>query len=456
MSERPNVTMLRNGWSIAGALLTTVAAVVFLVVFLADQFGLHTNPYLGIVFFVVLPAFFVLGLLMMPFGGWLERRRRRRGRAPAAWPRLDLSEPAGRQRALLFVALTGANLVIISLASYRGIEYMDTPQFCGQVCHQVMKPEFVAYQSAPHARVACVECHVAPGAAGLAEAKLSGVRRVVAALRHSHARPIPPLRGGRLPARETCERCHWPEKTHGDVIKRVAEYANDERNSETITTLRLKVGGGSEPLGAASGIHWHINVANEIEYLAADEMAEVIAWVRLEDRNGVVREYVRPGARPETSNGNQRRRMDCMDCHNRPSHPIAPSAARAVDEQLALEAIPKDLPFVRRESIRALEVEYPTEGEAMAGIARALGDFYRGAYKDVSDARRSDVDRAVRAVQGVYRRNVFPDMRVTFGTYPNHIGHVDAPGCFRCHNDELVAKDGRTIGQDCGTCHSIE
>lgn len=435
--------MLRNGWSIAGALLTTVTAVVFLVVLLADQFGLHTNPYWGIVSFVVLPVFFVLGLLLIPFGGWLERQRQRGGRAPAAWPRLDLSEPASRQRALLLVALTAANLVIIALASYRGVEYMDTPQFCGQICHQVMKPEFVAYQSAPHARVACVECHVAPGAAGLAESKLSGVRRVLAVLRNSHARPIRPLLAGRLPSGETCERCHWPETTHRGVIKRIAAYANDETNSETVTTLRLKDG-------------VHVNVAGNIEYLAADERAETIAWVRLEGRNGVVREYARSGAAPEAVSASQRRRMDCIDCHNRPSHPIAPSATRAVDEQLALGAIPKDLPFVRRESVRALETTYPTEGEAMAGIVRALGDFYRGVYKDLHDARRSDVDRAVQAVQGVYQRNVFPEMRVTFGTYPNHIGHVDAPGCFRCHNDELVAGDGRTIGQECGTCHSIE
>jgi hypothetical protein len=456
VADTPNGSVLQNGWSIAGALLTTVTAVVFLVVFLADLFGLHANPYLGIVFFLILPAFFVLGLVLIPVGGWRERRRRRHGRAAARWPHIDLNDPVGRQRALIVVALTAANLVIISLATYRGVEYMDTPQFCGQVCHQAMRPEYTAYQTAPHSRVPCVACHVGPGASGLVEAKLSGVRRVVEVLRGSYDRPIPPLRGELLPARDTCERCHWPEKIHGDVVKRIAEYASDEQNTESVTTLRLKVGGGSERLGVASGIHWHMNVANEVEFVAADPMHETIDYVRLKDRSGAVREYVRAGTSPEQFAGRERRRMDCMDCHNRPSHPIAPTAARAVDQQLALQAMPKTLPFVRREAVKALEAEYDTEDEALAGIARALGDFYKGNHAGLYEKQRQDVDRAIEATQGIYRRNVFPDLRVTFGTYPNNIGHVDSPGCFRCHNDELATDDGRKISQDCESCHIIE
>ena len=146
--------------------LTTISAVLFLVVFLADLFGLHTNPYIGVVFFLFLPALFVLGLVLIPLGAWLERRRRAAGR-PAAegwWPRIDLNDPTVRGRAVLVFALTMANVVLVSLAAYRGVEYMDSPQFCGQVCHTAMKPEFVAYQDGPHSRVACVQCHVGGGA----------------------------------------------------------------------------------------------------------------------------------------------------------------------------------------------------------------------------------------------------------------------------------------------------
>jgi hypothetical protein len=450
------VAWLRNGVSIAGAALTTVAAVIFIVVFLADLFGLHTNPYLGIVFFLILPALFVAGLLLIPIGGALERRRQRRGGPAAAWPQLDLNRARHRQITLAVIALSAANLVIIALATYKGLEYMDTPAFCGQVCHVPMKPEFVSHQAAPHASVACVACHVAPGASGLFEAKLSGVRRVVAAVRGSYARPIPPPVGELIPARDTCERCHWPEKFHGEVVKRIVEHGADETNTESVTTLRLKVGGGSERLGTASGIHWHMNVANEIEYVAADPKLETISYVRLRDRSGQVREYFAPGLTAEQVAAAPRRRMECMDCHNRPAHPIAASSARAVDQSMALGQIPKNLPFIKREAVRVLEAEYPDEPQALDAIARELTGFYAGSYGELYQKGRAEIERAVRGVQAVYRQNVFPEMRVRFGTYVNNIGHVDAPGCFRCHDEEKATVDGRKISQDCELCHTME
>jgi hypothetical protein len=319
-----------------------------------------------------------------------------------------------------------------------------------------MKPEFVAHQSAPHAKVACVRCHVAPGAAGFMESKLAGVSRVVAVARNSFERPIPPPLGELVPARDTCEQCHWPEKLHGDVVKRVAEYATDEANTESVTNLKLHVGGGSERLGVATGIHWHMNVANEIEYVATDAKFEAIAYVRLQDRTGAVREYFAPGTSPEQIAAGRRRRMDCMDCHNRPSHPIAASAGRAVDQSMARDQIPRNLPFIKREAVKVLETGYPSETSAMAEIARALNDFYRGSYPALVSSRAPDIQRAVEGVQSVFRQNVFPEMKVGFGTYVNNLGHIDSPGCFRCHDDEKATKEGRKIGQDCELCHTIE
>ena len=229
--------------------LTTISAVVFLVVFLADLFGLHTNPYIGIVFFLILPGIFVFGLILIPLGAWIERRRRAAGKAPSAlqWPRIDLNDPAQRSAAVLVFALTMANVVIVSLAAYRGVEYMDSVQFCGQACHTVMKPEFVAHEGGPHAHVKCVDCHVGPGASSFARAKLAGTRRVLAVTFHTYSRPIVPAAGQLVPARDTCEQCHWPEKFHGDKIRRVVEYADDEKNTESVTTLRVHVGGGDGP-----------------------------------------------------------------------------------------------------------------------------------------------------------------------------------------------------------------
>jgi nitrate/TMAO reductase-like tetraheme cytochrome c subunit len=453
-----NVRLIRTPISVVGMVLTTISAVLFLVVFLADLFGWHTNPYLGIVFFLILPTVFLFGLALIPIGAWIERRRRAGGRAPSEvhWPRIDLNDPAQRTTAVIVFAVTMANIVIVSLAAYRGVEYMDSPQFCGQVCHSVMKPEFTAYQDGPHSRVRCVQCHIGPGASSFAKAKISGARQVLAVTFHTYARPIPSPVQNLRPARDTCEQCHWPEKYHGDKVRRVYEFAPDEKNTESVTVMQVHVGGGSERLGIAQGIHWHMNVANEVEYIATDDKRQVIPWVRVRDRFGNVREFTAEGVTAEQLAKGERRRMDCMDCHNRPSHTMAATPERAIDELIARGAIPRTLPFVRREAVKALKVSYPTQEVAGEGISRTLRDFYRSQYPQAYLSQRPDVEKAVQATETIYRRNVFPDMNVQFGTYPNNIGHMDFPGCFRCHDDNHKSKEGKAIGQDCESCHKIE
>jgi hypothetical protein len=439
-------------------LIVTTSAVLFLVMFLADLFGLHTNPYIGILFFLVIPGIFIVGLLMIPIGAYFTRRRIQQGHAPALpqWPRLDLNDPIQRRAVFIFVTLSLANIVIVSLAAYRGVEYMDSVQFCGQVCHTVMKPEFTAYQDSAHSRVVCVQCHIGPGATWFARSKLSGTRQLFAVAFHTYSRPIPSPVEELRPAREVCEQCHWPEKFHGDMIRKVYEYADDENNSETVTTLQVHVGGGSERLGVAQGIHWHMNVANEVEYIATDDKRQVIPWVRVKDRFGNVREYVAEGVTPEQLARGERRRMDCMDCHNRPSHAFAGTPERAVNEAMARGEIPRTLAFVHRESVKALKATYPSQDEADREISRALRDFYRSQDPATYMGLRQDVEKAVQATTAIYRRNVFPEMNVQFGTYPNNIGHMDFPGCFRCHDDNHKSKDGKSIGQDCDSCHTIE
>jgi hypothetical protein len=455
---RRDVRLIRSPISVIGMVLTTMSAVLFLIVFLADLFGLHSNPYIGIVFFLVLPGFFLLGLVLIPLGAWLERRRRRAGKPPSElrWPKIDLNDPVARRTAVMIFTLTLTNVVIVSLAAYRGIEYMDSVPFCGQVCHSVMKPEFVAYQDSPHSRVTCVQCHIGPGASWFARSKVSGMRQVLAVTFKTYSRPISSPVQNLRPARDTCEQCHWPEKFHGDKVRRVYEYGDDEKNTESVTTLNVHVGGGSERLGIATGIHWHMNVANEIEYIATDDKRQVIPYVRLKDRFGNVREYVAEGTKPEELEKGERRRMDCMDCHNRPSHPMAPTAERAVDEAISRGEVPRSLPFVRREAVKAIKSSYPTETAATEGIARALREFFRTQYEPTYMTKRQDVEKAVVAAQRAYQRNVFPEMNVQFGTYSNNVGHMDSPGCFRCHDDNHKSKDGKTIGQECDTCHSID
>lgn len=453
------VRLIRSPIAVVGMVLTTVSAVLFITVFLADLFGLHSNPYLGILFFLVFPAMFLAGLVLMPLGTWYERRRRAAGKAPSElhWPRVDLNVPAQRRTAIGIFALTMANVVIVSLAAYRGIEYMDSVAFCGQVCHEVMKPEFTAYQDAAHSRVACVQCHTGPGASSFVRSKVSGVRRVVGVALDSYPRPIPSPVHDLRPARDVCEQCHWSAKRHGDVVRRVTDYADDEANTASVTMLQMHVGGGGgERTGGAAGIHWHAGADADIEYVTTDEARQVIPYVRMSSADGSVAEYFAEGVTPEDVAKGERRRMDCLDCHNRPSHTMTATAERAVDRALAAGEIPGNLPFVRREIVKAVKASYPSQDVAAESIGNAIREFYRAQHATVFAAQRQDVERAVSGAGRVYRRNVFPEMRVGFGTYPNNIGHTDSPGCFRCHDDSHKTRDGKVIGQDCDTCHSVQ
>ena len=443
----------RNPISIAGVLFSTVGAIFFLIFFLLDVLGMHSNPYIGMLFFLILPGVFIFGLLLIPVGMWRERRRRLAGKAERSWPRIDFNIPRHRNIAFLVMTLTFINVVIVSLAAYSGVHYMDSNEFCGQVCHTVMEPEYSAFQDGPHSRVGCVQCHIGPGAPWFVQAKISGLRQVLAVAARTYSRPIASPVHNLRPARETCEQCHWPEKFHGDKVKVIREFASDEANTETTTTMQIHVGGGSDKLSIATGIHWHMNVANVVEYIATDEKRQVIPWVRITDRTGAVREFVAEGVTAEELAKGERRTMDCVDCHNRPGHLFDPSADKAVNRAIAMGMIPRTLPFVKREATAALDESYATTQAADEKIAQRLREFYRTNYNAMYMGRRQDVERAVVGTQQLFRKNVFPTMNVTWGTYLNNIGHMDSPGCFRCHDDNHKTKDGKTIGQDCSFCH---
>ncbi|MBM3821209.1 MAG: cytochrome C, partial [Acidimicrobiia bacterium] len=296
----------RNPLSLVGAAIATAMAALFLALFLLQIFGYLVNPYIGIVVFVAVPAVFLFGLILIPVGAW---RAARRPAGEPEWPVFDLRQPHQRHVAAAVVALTLVNLLIVSMAAYGGVHYMESTGFCGQVCHTTMEPQFVAHRSGPHARVACVSCHVGGGAEAFMQAKLTGVRQLVHVTSGNVPRPVPPPPELLQPARNTCEQCHWPEKFHGDRVRILREYADDEANSESATTLRVRVGGGSAALGVGTGIHWHMNLDNEIEYIATGPAGETIPYVRLRRRDGTVREFTVDGTTPEQLAAGTRRRM---------------------------------------------------------------------------------------------------------------------------------------------------
>lgn len=430
---------LRNRIAAFGIALATASGVVFLFLFGLELLGLLHSPYSGILVFVLVPALFVLGLLLIPIGLWGRRRQ-------------ALAATTGA--ALWFVtAATLVTIAILSFASYGAVEYSESQQFCGQSCH-VMEPEFVAHQSGPHGRVPCVACHIEPGAQGFLKAKLNGTRQLAHVVSGRYPTPIPsPPVVGIPNVHTSCEQCHWPDRFIGDVIKVVHEFADNEKNTETTTTLRMHVGGPISGTGGGVGIHWHMNRGNQVEYVALDAKLEQIPYVRVSMRDGQVREYFADGVSSGDLIGKPRRHMVCIDCHNRPAHRFGTTPERSVDAALGARQISAELPFVRREAVRALTVDYSNREAAMTAIATSMRKVLEPRLGSASPAA---LQQAIEVTQNIYRTNVFPAMKIGWGTYNNQIGHMTTLGCFRCHDDNHKTAEGKVLGQECESCHTIE
>ncbi len=441
----------RNPTSLVGVAVATATGVLFLGLLVLETLGLLRNPYVGLLLFVAIPALFLVGLMLIPVGIWRRRRRLALGGTTEDWPVIDFRMARTRLVVVTLAVLTLVNGLIVSLAAYGAVHHMESASFCGTTCHTTMEPEYAAYQVSPHARVACVACHVGPGAGALIESKVAGTRQLWQLLSNNVPTPVAAPVQSMRPARDTCETCHWAETSRGDTLRQIRDYADDKPSTETVTTLRLHVGGGRSALNTGSGIHWHMNVDNRVEYITTDGQRQTIPWMKVTDRHGRAKEYTTPGTTPAQLAHGEHRVMDCMDCHNRPAHTFAPSAERAIDGAIALGQIPRDLPFVRREAVAAVKASYASNDAALSGIDARLRQVYRAEASSPSDT----LALTVAGVQDVYRHNVFPAMKVGWGTYPNHLGHVDTPGCFRCHDDSHKTPEGAALGQDCESCHEV-
>ena len=440
----------RSPLGVLGASLTTASALIIVSLFAFELVGFTGSAYIGILTYLILPVFFLLGLAMIPLGVVRQRRRERRGEAAGGFLVLDFNRDRLRHIALVVAVLTAVNVVILALATYKGVEVMESTEFCGTACHDVMQPEYTAYQGSAHARVACVECHIGPGAPWFVKSKLSGAWQVVAVTFDLYPRPIPTPIENLRPARETCEQCHWPTKFVGDRLKVIPHYADDETNTLSQTVLLLKVGGTAGR--TSSGIHWHVDPDNEVRYLA-DESRETIYTVELTAADGAVKRFAGPEEPPGDA-GLVWRVMDCFDCHNRPSHTFQP-AETVLAGALADGRLDPSLPYLARQGLELLEGEHPSHEAARAAIPQRLAAFYAESYPDLAAAEAAAIERAGETLAELWASNVFPRMNVTWGTYPNHIGHEATPGCFRCHDEEHETADGEAISMDCDACHSL-
>jgi nitrate/TMAO reductase-like tetraheme cytochrome c subunit len=443
---------LANNWiSLTGVVLVTSAAVLWLFLLPITIAGTETdNPYLNILTIMILPAAFFLGLVLIPAGEYLRfRRERRLGRYPGELPSINLGSPTVRKLLIFLVVTTAANVVIGGQLVYRGVHYMESVSFCGTACHKVMKPEYTAYQNSAHSRVACVQCHIGPGASWAVRSKIDGIRQVWAVMLNNYERPIPTPIEDLRPARETCEQCHWPQKFGADRLRVVDKFAEDEQNTHTKTVLLMRLGGGVSGPGMHAGIHGaHLGPGVSIRYAQADEGRQNLPWISYENTvAGRKVEYRANDAKTDAIRGMRVRLMDCMDCHTRPSHAFD-LPDRAVDRALAHGDIDAKLPFIKKRAVEVLKVDYASEQEAATKIPAAIAALYPG---------QESARQAGQAVLAIWSRNIFPEMRIKWGTYPNNIGHTDFPGCFRCHDEKNVnvADSSKTMSQDCSTCHQL-
>lgn len=430
-----------NPFSLIGGSITTASAIVWWTFWIMDLVNnALTNPYLGLIFFFLLPILFIAGLLLIAIGVYFRREKlRKAGQIPSVYPAIDLNNPVLRHGILIVLAATVVNLLIVGISTYEGVSYMDSPQFCGTSCH-VMHPQWVAYQHSPHAHVACVECHVGPGFQSYVRAKLEGTRQLVEVTFHDYPRPITAPLSALRPARVACEHCHNPRRFTGDKLVVLRSFDNDEKNTEQTTVLVL-----------------HLNLIhrehlNHFVYTATNDTGQKIIAVSAPNGKGGVIQFVDSSWTGPIKG--ETRVMDCMDCHNQATH-IFRTPEQALDQAMVHGSPSTSLPYIHKEGLALIQGKYSSQAEAGKEITVALDNYYKSSYPAVWASQRATVEQAAKSLVAIYDQNVFPSMKVTWGTYPDNIGHMDYPGCFRCHDGMHMAKNGTSIPNDCTTCHSI-
>ena len=456
--QTPKQRLISNIVSYLGFFLIAVSLLLILTFALFVMVTPRSNPYVDFIGFLILPGVFVMGLALVPIGMlwrlWSRRHQAAHRRSIVDLPRLDLNDLRTRTWALAFACFTVfVVLPVLAVSSYTGYHYTESTAFCGQTCHSVMEPEAVAHALSPHARVTCAECHIGAGAGWFVKSKISGTRQIFATWLDTYRRPIPPAITELRPARDTCEECHWPEKFYGFRYQESVHYSPDEDNTRRVVRMMLKVGGADPTVGRTEGIHKHMALEGRTEYVALDEELQEIPWVKYVQDDGAVRIF-RSDGKPYDAPppDGVRRTLDCMDCHNRGAHHfLSPQAA--VDKALDAGEIDATLPFIKRESVRAILGDYRDKAAAEAGIEKHFIAFYQQEYPDVWQTRQDAVRQAAKAVAEHYKRSIFPAMKVNWRTYPENVGHMISPGCFRCHDGLHVDDTGDAIMSTCETCH---
>ena len=451
---------IRNWISITGVVLAIFNLASILSLVILNMFFGFGGSYIGLFIYIVLPGFMITGLILIPIGMRINRRKARKAEKEGKklnWPVLDFNNIATRNAGIIFIVGTVFLLIISSIGSYEAFHYTESVEFCGKLCHEVMEPEYTTYHGSSHERVACVECHVGSGASWYVKSKLSGLYQVYSVLAKKYPTPIPTPIANLRPARETCEECHWPEKFYDRKLRVEHSFLSDEENTEEIINLQIKTSSKETPNGLEKGIHQHISPDVRIEYKTSLDNRQVIPWVKYTNTKTGESEIFTDSENmlsQEQLDSLETRVMDCLDCHNRPSHNYnAPQ--NFVDKSMSEGKISKTLPSIKLVAMMALNQDYPTTDSAFTAIQTQVKEFYESSYPEVLENRKSDIDAAIAEIQNGYSKNIFPFMKASWKAYPNNIGHMESDGCFRCHNDRHASGSGKVISKDCNLCHNI-
>lgn len=447
-----------NWLSITGFIMVVNSLILILILFIFSLISAQSNSYLGLYIYIILPAFLVLGLILIPLGILFKIRKKDEMKDEAiGWPVFDMNLKKHRAGLIKISIITFIFLVASAMGSYSAYQYTESVEFCGKLCHQVMEPEYTTYLNSAHARVTCVECHVGEGAGWYVKSKMSGLYQVYSVLFHKYPTPIATPIHSLRPARETCERCHWPQKFYARKLVSQRSYLTDSANTEWNVSLLLKIGPEHSAMGLTEGIHWHINKDFRIEYASNSKDRESIPWVRLTNlKTGEVKIFMdeENPLDKKALDTLEKRQMDCMDCHNRPSHNYN-SAPNYVDNAMISGLIPKDLPFIKKAAMEALKLPFTDKDTALSTINSSITSYYKNDHSAIYASNAKRVNHAITSIQGEYQKNAFPHMRADATRYLDHIGHLESDGCFRCHSDRHKTAKGETISRDCDMCHTI-
>ncbi len=442
-----------NWLTLLGSVIASVAGLAIALFLLLDLVAPGKNAYTESFLILGLPMLFIFGLLLIPIGLWMDRRRRPLQPSPieAAF-QTALHDHVTRNRILFVAVATLVNVVLVGYAAESSIHYMDSPKFCGTACHSVMQPQWDAYRRSPHAKVDCVECHI--GSSSYIKAKLNGVGQMWKLTTHTYHTPITMPVGKLLSSKQTCERCHSSVYV-GNRLELYSHFAADQKNTQTVNALMLHIGGPNPGTGKYEGAHWHTNPDVEIRYEYLDEEREKIGKIDVYEKHALVASFVPPGS---TGKALGERTMDCVDCHNRPTHVFDGSPKAAIDRALATGLLSVKVPFVAQMGAELLARSTVPRQGTEAFFRRELTESYHRAHPEIA-VTGVDLDASAKGLANLYLLNVYPAMKLGWGTYRSNLSHQGDGnvGCFRCHDGTHVAKasDGtnKTLGQACDSCH---